>query len=102
MAYEQGWDGLTPDWTVLSETGTPLAFVEVYTDQPPAAMFGQMRAWHGLVERIKQIPVPVVLHVASQGGPVLPPDAGIAKRITQDLKNKLLKIPHVITFFSHG
>lgn len=102
VGYEQSWDGLTPDWTVLSENGKPIAFVEVHTDQPPTTTFGQMRAWHGLVERIKQIPVPVVLQAASQGGPVLPPDAGTAKRITQDLKNKLLSNPHAITFASHG
>jgi hypothetical protein len=100
--YEQSWDGLTPDWTALSEAGTPLAFVEVHTDQPPAMTFGQMRAWHGLVERIKGIPVPVVLQAASQGGPVPPPDAGTAKRIAKDLKNQLLKKPHTITFFSNG
>jgi hypothetical protein len=61
-----------------------------------------MRAWHGLVERIKQIPVPVVLQLDSPDGPVSPPDAGSAKRIAHDLKNKLLRNPHAITFFSHG
>ena len=65
VVYEQSWDGLTPDWTVLSDEDKPVAFVEVHTDQPPANTFAQMRAWHGLVERIKAIPVPVVLQVAS-------------------------------------
>lgn len=102
VAYEQDWDGLTPDWTVLSEDGQPLAFVEVHTDQPPAGTFGQMRAWHGLVERIKSIPVPVVLQVASRGGPVLPPDAGTAKRIARDLKNKMLQQPGTNMFLSNG
>jgi hypothetical protein len=34
VAYEQEWDGLTPDWTVLSDTGQPQCFVEVHTDSP--------------------------------------------------------------------
>lgn len=79
VAYEQNVDGLTPDWTVLSADGKPLAFVEVHTDQPPATTFGQMRAWHGLVERIKKIPVPVVLQLAATK-PVSPPDAGTSKK----------------------
>jgi len=58
VPYEEIWDGVTPDWTVLSGGGKPLAFVEVHTDQPPPRTFGEMRAWHGLVERIKTIPVP--------------------------------------------
>jgi hypothetical protein len=101
VAYEVEWDGLTPDWTVLSEDGKPLAFVEVHTDQPAPETFAQMRAWHGLVERIKKIPVPVVLQLAS-AGPVQPPDAGTAKRIAQDLKNKLLTQPWATMFLSHG
>ncbi len=101
VAYEAEWDGLTPDWTVLSEEGKPLAFVEVHTDQPTSETFAQMRAWHGLVERIKKIPVSVVLQLAS-AEPVHPPDAGTAKRIAQDLKNKLLTQPGAIMFLSHG
>jgi hypothetical protein len=70
VAYEQDWGGATPDWTVLSPGGKPLAFVEVHTDQPPSGTFSQMRAWHGLVERIKNIPVGVVLHLAPSRTPV--------------------------------
>src|SRR5205823_1477852 len=66
VAYEQTWDEVSPDWTVLSGSVEPLAFVEVLTDMPSRETFGQMRAWHGLVERIKAIPVPVVLQVASR------------------------------------
>jgi len=80
VAYEQTWDGASPDWTVLSDSAKPLAFVEVHTDMPSPETFGQMRAWHGLVERIKTIPVPVVLQVASRGGPVPPPDAALPRR----------------------
>lgn len=69
VAYEQHWNRLTPDWTVLSDDNKPRAFVELHTDQPPASTFGQIRAWHGLVERIKAIPVPVIVQVASDGGP---------------------------------
>ena len=99
--YEAEWDGLTPDWTVFVEDAKPLAFIEVHTDHPAPETFGQMRAWHGLVERIKKIPVPVVLQLAS-GGPVHPPDARTAKRIAQDLKNKLLTQPWATMFLSHG
>jgi hypothetical protein len=101
VSYEQDWDGATPDWTVLSGGGKPKAFVEVHTDQPPSQIFGEMRAWHGLVERIKTIPVPVVMQLASTG-PVRPPDAGTAKKITQDLTNKLLQQPGANMFLSHG
>lgn len=103
VAYEHGWDGLTPDWTVLSDEDKPLAFVEVHTDQPPANTFAQMRAWHGLVERIKAIPVPVVLQVASQGnGPIPPPDAGTAKKIARELHSQLVKFPWPTVLFSQG
>jgi hypothetical protein len=84
VAYERDWEGRTPDWTVLSDNDKPLDFVEVHTDQPPSSTFGQVRAWHGLVERIKAVPVSVVLQLASDGEPVSPPDAGTAKKITQD------------------
>jgi hypothetical protein len=43
----------------------PLAFVAVHTDTPAPETFVQMRAWHGLVERIKAVPVPVLLQLAS-------------------------------------
>jgi len=103
VAYEQKWDGLTPDWTVLSDEDKPLAFVEVHTDQPPSSTFGQMRAWHNLVERIKAIPIPVVLQVASQdGGPVPPPDAGTAKKIARDLHDQLAKFPWPTVLFSQS
>jgi len=103
VVYEQSWDGLTPDWTVLSDEDKPVAFVEVHTDQPPANTFAQMRAWHGLVERIKAIPVPVVLQVASPaGGPVSPPDAGTAKRIARELHNQLVKFPWPTVLFSQS
>ena len=100
-AYEQAWDGLSPDWTVLSESGKPLAFVEVHTDMPAPETFGRMRAWHGLVERIKAIPVPVVLQLASSE-PVSPPDARTAKKIYQDLRTGLLSQSLASTFWSQG
>jgi hypothetical protein len=61
-----------------------------------------MRAWHGLVERIKAIPVSVVMQLGPADGPITPPDAGTAKRIAQDLKNKMLRDPGAITFTSNG
>jgi hypothetical protein len=102
VAYEQDWGGVTPDWAVLSPDGKPLAFVEVHTDMPPASTFSQMRAWHGLVERIKTIPVGVVLHLAPSKTPVRPPDARTAKRITQDLHAGLLRQPPANVFFTQG
>lgn len=79
VVYEKKWEGVTPDWTVLSESGKPSAFVEVHTDSPPKETFAQMRAWHGLVERIKKIPVPVVLQLARAPDSSTPPDAGYGK-----------------------
>ncbi len=101
VSYERDVDGLTPDWTVLGSEGELAAFVEVHTDQPAAKTFGQMRAWHGLVERIKKIPVPVVLQLAA-AGPVSPPDAGTAKRIARDLENKLIRNSFANMFLSNG
>jgi hypothetical protein len=102
VAYEQSWDGLTPDWTVLSDDDKPLAFVEVHTDQPRANTFGQMRAWHGLVQRIRAIPIPVVLQVASDGGPVPPPAAGTAKSIVRDLHEQLVTLPWSTVIVTNG
>lgn len=89
-AYERNFDGLTPDWTILHSSGTPLGFIEVHTDNPSRETFGQMRAWHGLVQRIKQIAAPVVLMLASSGEPPAPPDAHTAKTIARELRNQLL------------
>lgn len=99
--YELAWDGLSPDWTVTSDVGTPLAFVEVHTDMPASETFGHMRAWHGLVERIKEIPVPVLLQLASNE-PVTPPDPRTAKKIAQDLKMDLMSDRMSNTFRSQG
>jgi hypothetical protein len=99
--YEQAWDGLSPDWTVMSDAESPLAFVEVHTDMPASETFGRMRAWHGLVERIKEIPVPVLLQLASTK-PVSPPDARTAKKIAQDLKRDLMSDRLSNTFWSQG
>lgn len=101
VVYEQAWDGLSPDWTVLSGSGEPLAFVEVHTDMPTPKTFGQMRAWHGLVERIKEIPVPVLLQLASTT-PVSPPDPRTAKKIAQDLRRELLSVRPGSVFWSQG
>jgi hypothetical protein len=101
VAYEQVWGGLTPDWTVLSEDGKPLGFVEVHTDMPATETFARMRAWHGLVERIKAIPVPVLLQIASNK-PLSPPDARTARKIAQDLKRGLTSDRMSNTFRSEG
>jgi hypothetical protein len=68
---------------------------------PTPETYGQMRARHNLVERIKEIPVPVVLQLAS-AGPVSPPGAGTAKKIARDLEAQLLSKPLANTFWSHG
>ena len=96
--YEQTRDGLSPDWT-LTPDGDPPGFAEVHTDMSAAETFGLMRAWHGLVEGIKEIPVPVLLRIASSG-PVMPPDARTAKSIAQDLRRGLMSDRLPNTFWS--
>ncbi len=91
VEFERSWANLTPDWTVLGEDGVPVALVEVLTHSPPKGTSARMKAWHALVERLKQIPVPVVLAVA--GAPSRPldaPDARTAKKIAHDLRGALL------------
>jgi hypothetical protein len=102
VAYDQEFDDLTPDWTVLSDGGDPLCLVEVHTHSPPKETFGQMRAWHGLVQRIKEIPVSVVLVLASRGEPIQPPSPRIAKRVAQELRFELLRSEPRPRFSSHG
>jgi hypothetical protein len=68
---------------------------------PASETFGRIRAWHGLVERIKEIPVPVLLQLASTK-PVSPPDARTAKKIAQDLKRDLMSDRLSNTFWSQG
>ncbi|MDQ0765659.1 hypothetical protein [Streptomyces canus] len=103
VEYERLWGTQTPDWTVLDEAGEPLALVEVLTHSPSKEMYGRMRAWHNLVERVKEIPVPVVLTVAGpHDRPLEPPDARTAKRIAQELRRYLLSPLHRTEFPSHG
>ncbi|WP_033822962.1 hypothetical protein [Kitasatospora sp. MBT63] len=105
VAYEHPWGkgNLTPDWTVLDAAGNPLALVEVVTDSPSKETYGQMRAWHSLVERIKKIPLPVVLALAPKpDGPYTPPDARTAKRIAQDLHRYLMSPLQLAVFPTQG
>jgi hypothetical protein len=103
VVYDREYDnGLTPDWTVLSDRGDPLCLVEVHTHSPPKETFGQMRAWHGLVQRIKEIPVSVVLVLASQGRPIRPPTSQLARKIAQDLRLALLRPGHGPAITSYG
>jgi len=104
VAYEAQFDGLAPDWTVLGERDEPVCFVEVHTDMPAPGTFAQMRAWHGLSQRIRRIPVPVVLMLAPSDRPLDPPDAGTAKKIAQDLRRQLLRLaqPSRPEYHSHG
>ncbi|MFJ8636988.1 hypothetical protein [Streptomyces sp. NPDC093568] len=91
VEYERLWGTQTPDWTVLDAEGRPMALVEVLTHSPSKELFGRMKAWHDLVERVKQIPVPVVLTVAGfRDRPLDAPDARTAKKIAQDLRRYLL------------
>ena len=101
MAYEQAWDGVTPDSTVLSEAQEPAAFVGVHTDNPPQRTFAQMRGWHGLVERIKKIPVPVILQLAATGSPISP-RCRTAKKIAQDIYTQIVRNPTTSVFRSSG
>jgi hypothetical protein len=61
-----------------------------------------MRAWHGLVERIKQIPVSVVLALAPTGRPIPPPTPRTAKKIAQDLRWALIQPWRRPYFTTHG
>ena len=101
VAYERKWNGLGPDWTVLGEDDQPLCFVEVHTDNPTDGTFARMKAWHALVERVRQIPVGVVLQLAT-GSPVGPPDAGTAKTIARELHEQLLQGTTRAAFSSCG
>ena len=103
VEFERRWGELTPDWTVLGKGGTAVALVEVLTYSPPPGTFGKMKAWHALVERLKEIPVPVVLTVVGDPSrPLEAPDARTAKKIAQDLRRALLSPLHQIEFRSQG
>jgi hypothetical protein len=62
----------------------------VHTDNPTRETFGQMRAWHGLVQRIKTIPVSVVLMLAPSDQPLAAPEPRISKQIARELRSQLL------------
>ncbi|WP_017238197.1 hypothetical protein [Streptomyces sp. SS] len=104
LEYERQWGTLTPDWTVVGENGEPVALVEVLTHSPQKGTTARIRAWHGLVERLKQIPVPVVLTVhGDPSGPLATPDARTSKKIAQDLRRALLSpLVHQAVFRSEG
>ncbi|MEV7571452.1 hypothetical protein, partial [Streptomyces tanashiensis] len=104
VEYERQWGTLTPDWTVVGEDGEPVAPVEVLTHSPQKGTTAMIKAWHGLVERLKQIPVPVVLTVHSDPSrPLDTPDARTSKRIAQDLRRALLApLVHQEVFRSEG
>jgi hypothetical protein len=89
-AYESTWNGLTPDWTILTPDGRPAGFVEVHTDNPPQEVYSEMRSWHALAARIREIPVPVLLTLQGGDRKAMPPDARTAKKIAQDLRRSLL------------
>ncbi|MFJ4013960.1 hypothetical protein [Streptomyces sp. NPDC090026] len=103
VEFERQWGTLTPDWTVVGENGTPVALVEVLTHSPQKGTTAKIRAWHGLVERLKQVPVPVVLTVGGDPSrPPAAPDAHTSKKIAQDLRRALLSPVHRTEFRSEG
>lgn len=103
VEFERRWGKLTPDWTVVGEGGAPVALVEVLTHSPQQGTFAKTKAWHALVERLKQIPVRVVLTVAGDSShPLAAPDARTAKRIAQDLRRALLSPLQQSVFTSQG
>jgi hypothetical protein len=101
VVYEQVWDGLTPDWTILAD-GKPSCFVEVHTDSPPSNTNGQIRAWRELGRRISDIPVSVVLVVRSTKQPPEPPTAGKAKKIAESLRKQLLQLGSSMSLHAWG
>ncbi|MFC8270154.1 hypothetical protein ACFUIZ_31235 [Streptomyces cinereoruber] len=103
VEFERKWRNLTPDWTVVDEDGTPVALVEVLTHSPQKGTTAKIKAWHGLVERLKQIPVPVVLTAAGDPSrPLDTPDARTSKKIAQDLRRALLSPLQQTVFRSEG
>ncbi|MCT9075254.1 hypothetical protein [Streptomyces fulvoviolaceus] len=103
VEYERLWGTKTPDWTVLDDEGQPVALVEVLTHSPSNELTGKMKAWHNLVERVKEIPVPVVLTVAGPPDrPLDPPNSHTAKKIAQDLRRYLFSPLHQVQFASQG
>ncbi|MGW6412562.1 hypothetical protein ACWF95_36020 [Streptomyces vinaceus] len=103
VQFERRWGEQTPDWTVIDQDGTPVALVEVLTHSPSKETYGKMKAWHYLVERLKQIPVPVVLTVAGDSSqPLDAPDPRTAKKIAQDLRRALLSPLHQVAYRSQG
>ncbi|MHB9861997.1 hypothetical protein [Streptomyces sp. YIM S03343] len=103
VEFERRWGTLTPDWTVIGADGTPVALVEVLTHSPRQGTTAKIKAWHALVERLKEIPVPVVLAVAGDPSrPLNTPDARTAKKIAQDLRRELLSPLHQTLFRSQG
>ncbi|MGW3404631.1 hypothetical protein [Streptomyces zhihengii] len=103
VEFERKWGNLTPDWTVVGEDGAPVALVEVLTHSPQQGTIAKIKAWHGLVERLKQIPVRVVLTAAGDSSrPLDAPDAGTSKKIAQDLHQALLSAVPRSVFHSQG
>ncbi|MGW8767844.1 hypothetical protein ACWGN5_35770 [Streptomyces sp. NPDC055815] len=104
VEFERQWGTLTPDWTVVGEKGEPVALVEVLAHSPQKGTTAKISAWHGLVERLKQIPVPVVLTVGGDSSrPLDTPDARTSKKIAQDLRRALLSpLVHQAVFRSEG
>ncbi|MEU0661080.1 hypothetical protein [Streptomyces lavendulocolor] len=101
--FERRWGTLTPDWTVVGADGASAALVEVLTHSPQQGTFAKVKAWHALVERLKQIPVPVVQAVAGDPSrPLDAPDARTAKKIAQDLRRALLSPLHQPVLRSQG
>jgi hypothetical protein len=102
VGYEREWDNLTPDWTAFHSGGRPAAFVEVHTDEPRQGVYGRIRAWHSLKQRIATIPAPYVLTLAAPRRNATPPDPKTAKKITADLRAGLLRVQPLTRVRSHG
>ncbi|MTK04707.1 hypothetical protein [Micromonospora sp. CP22] len=102
VAYERQYGGLTPDWTVLSPDDDPVMFVEVHTDQPPRETFARQRAWKALEQRIAKISVGVVLVLKAGNMPPKVPDAGTAKKVAQEVRQRLLQSPSATSITAYG
>ncbi|WP_182885746.1 hypothetical protein [Microbispora sp. H10885] len=89
VVYDHPWDRQTPDWTVLSAEGEPLCLVEVHTASPRQDTYQSMRAWHQLTQRIKTIPVGVLLMLEQTSRPIPAPDSRTAKRIAEEVRKAL-------------
>jgi hypothetical protein len=91
VEYEPELDNLTPDFLLKTDSGRPLAIVEVVTKFRPDYKRKIEKRWFTLKKMIDQIPIPVAIAICpSVKRPVKPPkDEKEAKRISREVETWL-------------